>query len=401
MHGLDRVEPARGELLEPVGAGDERPAALALPDHDAGLAVVDVERVVVAGHQQRPADVPLVVELDARVLGEPALDVPVPAAYAGRTLAVGAQQAVLVERVDRGPRRPRGRAASRTRRAAASQSGRSAASTSASLATSTNSTWSDGVRSTSSTPSASPARSASASALMSSLLRKFSVSGCDRGVRAGAVARDQVAEHRAGADRGELLRVADQHQPGLRPQRLEQPAHHRQLDHRGLVDDDHVVLEPVAAVVAEPGAVVGPPAQQPVQGHAARVPDPLGGRAGLGRGRGDLGQPGLDRLLQPGGGLAGRRGQRDRERLAAGRGLVGQQHQHPGDRGGLAGAGPAGEDRGAVPGGVIAACSCCSLTWAPRSSAARARRAGPRRPASRPASVRACRSSQTCVSSRW
>ena len=51
-------------------------------------------------------------------------------------------------------------------------------------------------------------------------------------LRAGAVALDQVAEHRAGADGGQLLGIADQHEPGLRPQRLEQPAHHGQLDHR-------------------------------------------------------------------------------------------------------------------------------------------------------------------------
>ena len=67
---------------------------------------------------------------------------------------------------------------------------------------------------------------------MSSVLRKFSVSGWTGDVRAGAVALDQVAEHRAGADGGQLLGIADQHEPGLRPQRLEQPAHHGQLDHR-------------------------------------------------------------------------------------------------------------------------------------------------------------------------
>ncbi len=88
---------------------------------------------------------------------------------------------------------------------------------------------------------------------------------------------------------------------------------------------------------------------KPVQGHPPRVAHPLGRGPGLGRGFGDLGQPGLDRLLEPGRGLAGRRRQRDRELLVPCLRLVGQQDQHPGDGGGLAGAGAAGEDRRAVP----------------------------------------------------
>ena len=101
--------------------------------------------------------------------------------------------------------------------------------------------------------------------------------------------------------------------------------------------------------MTEPGAAVGSPAQQPVQGHPARVAHPLGRGPGLGRGFGDLGQPGLDRLLEPGRGLAGRRRQRDRQLLVPCLRLVGQEDQHPGDGGGLAGAGAAGEDRRAVP----------------------------------------------------
>ena len=61
----------------------------------------------------------------------------------------------------------------------------------------------------------------------------------------------EVGEHRPGLDRGELVGVADQDQPGLGPHRLEQPGHHRQRDHRGLVDHDDVVRQPVVAVVAE------------------------------------------------------------------------------------------------------------------------------------------------------
>ena len=52
----------------------------------------------------------------------------------------------------------------------------------------------------------------------------------------------------------------------------------------------------------------------------------------------------LHRLQQPGGGLAGRRGQRDPQpRVAVEFGLLGQQGQQPGDGGGLAGARPAGQ----------------------------------------------------------
>ncbi len=163
--------------------------------------------------------------------------------------------------------------------------------------------------------------------------------------RAGGVAGEaghDVGEHRARADGGQLAGVAHQHQARARADRLEQPTHHRQVDHRALVDHDHVVAQPVAAVVAEAGAVVGPPPQEAVQrgGHRAADAGAVGGIEVV-----ELGQDGL---LQPGRGAAGRRRQRDREPLAAGGGLVGEQDQQPGDGGGLAGAGPPGEHGGGL-----------------------------------------------------
>ena len=76
---------------------------------------------------------------------------------------------------------------------------------------------------------------------------------------------DDVAEHRARLDRGELPGVADEDQPRLRAHRLDESGHQRQRDHRGLVDDHDVVRQPVRAVVAEPAVAAGLPAEEPVE----------------------------------------------------------------------------------------------------------------------------------------
>ena len=187
-----------------------------------------------------------------------------------------------------------------------------------------------------------PPRSASASCRSRAPKRWVVGERGDRDV--GRAARSRRPGRRAPRRRStevELVGVADQHQPRLGPHRLEQPGHHRQRHHRGLVDDDHVVREPVAAVVAEPGAVVGAPAEQPVQGHRrrrrpTRVVGPRRKRpAAVAHG-----------LLQPGRGLAGRRGERDRERSRRGPRPARRAAPAAGDRGGLAGAGSAGEHRG-------------------------------------------------------
>ncbi len=52
---------------------------------------------------------------------------------------------------------------------------------------------------------------------------------------------DDVAEDGAGLDGGQLLRVADQDQAGVGPDRLHQLGHLRQRHHRRFVDHHHVV----------------------------------------------------------------------------------------------------------------------------------------------------------------
>ncbi len=58
-------------------------------------------------------------------------------------------------------------------------------------------------------------------------------------------------------------------------QRLQQPGHHGQRDHGGLVDDDHVVAERVRPVVPEPGAVTAGAPEEPVQRRPAERKEPL------------------------------------------------------------------------------------------------------------------------------
>ena len=106
----------------------------------------------------------------------------------------------------------------------------------------------------------------------------------DGGARRRAHARalrgraDDVAEHRAGLDRGELARVADEDQPRLAPDRLGEPGHQRERDHRGLVDDHDVVGEAVAAVVAEAAVGAGLPAEQAVERRGLELEQPRADR---------------------------------------------------------------------------------------------------------------------------
>ncbi len=170
--------------------------------------------------------------------------------------------------------------------------------------------------------------------------------GEHRGVVATTQSLDQVGEHGSRLHRGELVGVTDEHQPRVGADRLEQPRHHRQRDHRGLVDHDHVVREPDGVGGAGSGRCCRVATQQPVQGRRLQAGHPC--PVGVG---GELGGRLVHGLLQAGRGLARRRAQRD-PRALAGRGLVllGDQRQQARDRRRLAGARAAGEDRRPLPG---------------------------------------------------
>ena len=153
---------------------------------------------------------------------------------------------------------------------------------------------------------------------------------------------DDVAEHGAGLDRGELARVADEDQPRLAPDGLGEAGHQRERHHRGLVDDHDVVGQSVAAVVAEAAVGAGLPAEQAVERRRLELEqtcsDP---RVDV-----EAGRLVVDRLREPCGGLAGRGGERDeRGRGARGQRLLLEQRDDAGDGRGLAGARASGDDR--------------------------------------------------------
>jgi hypothetical protein len=127
---------------------------------------------------------------------------------------------------------------------------------------------------------------------------------------------DEGREHLAGPDRGELVGVADEDQPGLVGQRRDRGGHEREVDHRGLVDDEDVEVERLGERPREAGSG-RLDAEQAVQGR------------GLGAGG----------LREAARGASGGCGERDAAALA-------DEHveQQPHDRG-LADARPAGDDR--------------------------------------------------------
>ena len=75
--------------------------------------------------------------------------------------------------------------------------------------------------------------------------------------RLHAAAPNEVGKQIPRADRGQLIRVADQNQPALRLQRAEQRRHQLQVDHRRLVHDHRVAAERRILIV--------------VKGHRARL----------------------------------------------------------------------------------------------------------------------------------
>ena len=286
VDGLDGAEAARRvqrRLAAALEAGHQAARGALGPgdrDDDAGVSVVEPELVVVLGHQQRPSEVPPLGDAQARLVGQPAFDPGRPAADPGAAATVRAQDAKARERrqcavdiprpcrLEHGPSGTDGFLAQQRRHLGAGRIG------------------------------LDPAHGAFAAgrAGAQQLDRRVAVAGPDRGGQLGdrapkAVAAvehhdrlgrcprrarpDDVAEHRAGLDRGQLPGVADEHEPGVGAQRLDQPGHQRQRDHRGLVDDHHVVGQPPAAIVAKAAVGVRAPAEQTVD---------RGGLGGLQRG---------------------------------------------------------------------------------------------------------------------
>ena len=76
---------------------------------------------------------------------------------------------------------------------------------------------------------------------------------------------DDVAEDGSRLDGGQLVGVTDEDQAGVSTDGVDEVGHHRGRHHRRLVHDHDVVGQPVGAVVAEPAAGAGPPAEEPVE----------------------------------------------------------------------------------------------------------------------------------------
>ena len=101
-----------------------------------------------------------------------------------------------------------------------------------------------------------------------------------RGQRPGG---EQVAEDLPGADRGQLVDVADQQQVSARRDCLDQLVREDHVDHRGLVDHHQVRVEWLVGV--EGGVAARPELQQAVDGGrvvAGEFGEPFGGPAGGG-----------------------------------------------------------------------------------------------------------------------
>ena len=275
VDAVDRGQAGRAELDELAAPLEGRAHATGVGGHDdPGVAVVEAQAVVVLGHEQRPADVPLALGAEALdLVGQPALDAVGPGGD-----AVGARGGARTGRgsfrAPRGPgaRRP-SRAASITARAAPtapSWTGASAESVSGSTGSQVTSSGERRERLHRRVGVAAPdglghGADGAAEAV-------HAAEDDDAGAGRPVVGRaDDVPEHGAGLDRRQLPGVADEDQARLRAHRLEQPGHLRERDHRGLVDDHDVVGQPVAAMVAEAALAVGAPAEQAVQGRGARL----------------------------------------------------------------------------------------------------------------------------------
>jgi hypothetical protein len=126
---------------------------------------------------------------------------------------------------------------------------------------------------------------------------------------------DQVGEHRAGADRGQLVDVPDDQESGSVRDRAQELVHQHRVHHRRLVDDQELGLQRVLGIALE------------AEGLGVELKQAMH-RLGLDAG-------GLGQAL---GGAAGGRGQQDLDPLGC------QDAQQAVDQGGLADPGTAGDD---------------------------------------------------------
>ena len=154
-------------------------------------------------------------------------------------------------------------------------------------------------------------------------------------------------QHIAGLYRWQLIRITEQDQLRTFGDGFDQLAHQRQIHHRGFIDHHDAERQRVVGVMAETWRVRDHP-KQAVQ------------RAGIGgQGRKQPGVDALRRHLCGGavqafghavGGTTGGCGQGHARRRAAGlQCLCDAQHQQARDRGGLAGAGAAGDEQQCTP----------------------------------------------------
>jgi len=93
---------------------------------------------------------------------------------------------------------------------------------------------------------------------------------------------EQVGQHVARTDAGQLVRVADQHEPRGGSHGLEQVVRQRDVEHRDLVDDDQIGFERVLGIV-QPALGLGVVAEQAVHGlrlTPGRFREALGGATG-------------------------------------------------------------------------------------------------------------------------
>ena len=166
----------------------------------------------------------------------------------------------------------------------------------------------------------------------------FQPGHCLLAIAAGFSVATKVAQHGACIHRCQLILVTQQDQARLPRQGIEQASHHFQVNHRRFIDHQYIQLQWLIPVVNEV-ARIRSTAQQTVQCGNIR--------------RNRLLHRGADRQLTDGLAnglgqacccLAGGGGETNSQRLPFLHGRCLQQPQQAHDRGGLAGAGAAGDD---------------------------------------------------------